>query len=163
VADRQPLWSDVRYDIDLARQHAVAADKRALSLQGPNHSLDETARSDRELTIGLFLHNCYGAMAVLERLLMAIDGEKPVGGDYHKELVRRAARPVSGVRPAIISRKTAEELNELRKFRHVLRHAYDEYDYAKVAPNVPLAKELVARFEADLLAFAETIGVKRAE
>jgi hypothetical protein len=125
---------------------------------------NEMARSDREHAIGLLLHNCYGAMeAVLERLQVAIDGEKPIGGDYHKELVRRAARPVPGLRPAIISRRTAEELNELRKFRHVLRHAYDEYDYAKVAPNVPLAKELVARFEADVLTFARQMGAKRAD
>jgi hypothetical protein len=117
-------------------------------------------RIDREYAIGAMLHNAYGAMeSALERLIQAVDGDLPSGAAYHAELVRRAARAVNGVRPAIISRTTATELQRLRAFRHAFRHAYDGYDYARAAENVPLAERVTGRFRDEITRFATTIGL----
>ena len=44
---------------------------------------------------------------------------------WHMELIRRLSIEIPGVRPALFSAKLAADLQELRGFRHVVRHAYD--------------------------------------
>jgi hypothetical protein len=53
-----------------------------------------------------------------------IDGEKPVGENWHQVLLKQMANEVSGVRPAVISENTFVKLNEYRGFRHVVRNVY---------------------------------------
>lgn len=43
---------------------------------------------------------------------------------WHSELLKRMALEVDDVRPAVISKKTRNSLDELRKFRHVFRFSY---------------------------------------
>ena len=44
---------------------------------------------------------------------------------WHMELLRRLSIAIPGVRPALFSTELASDLQELRGFRHVVRHAYD--------------------------------------
>lgn len=64
------------------------------------------------------------------------------------------------MRPPIISPETAAELDVLRGFRHVFRHAYEDYDYGKAEGNVAVALRVVDRLAADIEAFAATLGVE---
>ncbi len=41
------------------------------------------------------------------------------------ELMRRLSIEIPGVRPALFSSELVSDLQELRGFRHVVRHAYD--------------------------------------
>lgn len=50
-----------------------------------------------------------------------IDDEK----GWHADLIRRMNLSISGVRPALFPHEIAQELHELRMFRHVFNHAYD--------------------------------------
>ena len=155
-------WADIRRDLDAARTNAANAATRADSLRESGDSMAADARLDREYAIGLMLHNAYGAMeSALERLIRAMDGDLPVGGSFHSEIIRRAAAPIEGVRPAIIGARTAAQLQKLRGFRHALRHAYDSFDYSRAAENVPLAVEAEQALRADLEAFAAAVGILR--
>jgi hypothetical protein len=49
---------------------------------------------------------------------------------YHQELLKRMAFEIPGIRPQILSAKSYELLEELRRFRHLYRHAYT-YDLDK--------------------------------
>lgn len=44
---------------------------------------------------------------------------------WHMELLRRLSLPIPGIRPALLQPELLAHLNELRGFRHVVRHAYD--------------------------------------
>ena len=44
---------------------------------------------------------------------------------WHMELIRRLSIDIPGVRPALFSGDLISDLQELRGFRHVVRHAYD--------------------------------------
>jgi hypothetical protein len=151
------LWADVRRDLHAARANVETAAARAETLRDAAMAPD--ARLDREYAVGLMLHNGYGAMeSALERLIRAIDGDLPAGSSYHAEIIRRAAHPIAGVRPAMIGAQTAARLQKLRGFRHALRHAYDDFDYSRAAENVPVAIEAERALRTDIEAFAATVG-----
>lgn len=159
MAANPALWADIRRDLDAARTNIRNAAMRADALHtgGP---LPDDLRMDREYAIGLMLHNGYGAMeCALERLVQAVDGGLPSGAAYHAELIRRAAAPVAGLRPAMITSETAGRLQKLRSFRRALRHAYDGYDYTRAAENVPVAVAVEDSFRADMTAFATSMGI----
>ncbi|QCO02922.1 hypothetical protein [Azospirillum argentinense] len=159
MAANPALWADIQRDLDAARTNIRNAAMRADALQAGGE-LSGDLRMDREYAIGLMLHNGYGAMeCALERLVQAVDGGLPSGAAYHAELIRRAAAPVAGLRPAMITSETAGRLQKLRSFRHALRHAYDGYDYTRAAENVPVAVAVEDSFRTDMTAFATSMGI----
>lgn len=71
------------------------------------------------------LHHVYSAIeAILERVMRTVEGDLPAGPEYHRALLDSAALELDGIRPALLSRQTVEQLHELRSFRHFVRHAY---------------------------------------
>jgi len=73
----------------------------------------------------LLAHDFYtGVESIFERIAMEIDSCYPNGPDSHQRLIRNMTLEVKGVRPSVISKELAGELDELRKFRHFIRHAY---------------------------------------
>ena len=159
MAANPALWADVRRDLDAARDSCSRAASRAKSLEERGHQMDPDARFDRELAVGTLLHDCYSAMeACIERLIEAIDGDRPKGGDYHAQLIGRAAASIEGLRPAVITGETARDLNTLRSFRHAMRHAYGSFDYCRAAPNVPIAIRTVDRFDREVTGFLQGLG-----
>lgn len=52
---------------------------------------------------------------------------------WHKDLIRRMALEIDGVRPAFLSKKDVTLIDELRAFRHVFWHIYQsELDVEKL-------------------------------
>lgn len=51
----------------------------------------------------------------------------PTGDSWHTSLIRRASKPISGDRPAIISNDVAEKIDQLKRFRHVAVHNYNNF------------------------------------
>jgi hypothetical protein len=151
-----PSWIDVAADLDAALKQASLAQSRAGRLAG---RLDDD-RSAHEIAIGKHLHDAYtAAEKAIERLVELVDGDIPRGRSFHRDLIRRAAMPVPGGRPAVISDEMAAGLEELLGFRHVFRHAYGSFDYARAAPNVPLAASLIPRLRNEIAAFAAGLGL----
>lgn len=71
------------------------------------------------------LHNLYSAFEDLFRIV-ANHFENHISEQtgWHKELLKRMATDIRGIRPAFISSQVHELLEDLRGFRHVFRHAY---------------------------------------
>lgn len=156
MARNSALWLDVLQDLQAARRSVEWAQQQA-DLPPPT---DADARFARDYTIGGMIHNCYGAIErALERIVLSIDERLPEGGDHHRELVLRASREMAGMRPPIVSKETAADLDRLRRFRHAFRHVYDEYDYGKAEENVAVAARVVIAVRTDLGAFAAALGV----
>jgi hypothetical protein len=76
--------------------------------------------------LGYMLHNLYGAMEDLfQEVARTFENRVEDPQRYHRELLKRMALEIPGVRPALLSSPSHSLLNELRGFRHVFRHAYD--------------------------------------
>ena len=62
---------------------------------------------------------------MLERICEAFENQFEKRGDYHEKLIQRLGLRLEGIRPAFIPGGRANEVRELKGFRHVVRHAYD--------------------------------------
>jgi len=93
-------------------------------------------RGDDLMACAGYLHHYYtGVESILERISRSFDGGLVLGGDYHRELLRSMTLEIPDIRPSIISKEFAEELDEYRRFRHMFRHAYgSEIRWRKMEP-----------------------------
>ena len=127
------------------------------------------AQANQDLYIDSVALNLHGFYAGLERLLEAIayllNGGPPKGEAWHRELLRQMATSVRGVRPPVISPQTTEDLDEFRRFRHVVRNVYAEHlDPNRLGKLVEKLPALWNRLEAELTTFAEFLEeVNRAD
>lgn len=76
--------------------------------------------------LAYLLHNIYSAFEELfKQIAKTFENQLDDSGRYHAELLRRMALEIHKIRPAFLSFPSLEVLEELRRFRHLFRHAYD--------------------------------------
>lgn len=74
--------------------------------------------------LGYTLHNLYNLMEnSFFRIAKHFENDLGTEG-WHKELLHRMTLSIDGIRPRVIDGKTAEQIDELRAFRHVFRNMY---------------------------------------
>lgn len=107
--------------------------------------------------VALNLHDLYsGVERIFELIAEVIDMDKPKGENWHLALLTQMANEVPGVRPAVISGTSLQELNEYRGFRHVVRNVYTyRFDSEKIDRLVGKAPEMYNRVRTELLAFSD--------
>ncbi len=103
--------------------------------------------------------NLHGFYAGLERLLEiiadGIDETKPVGAQWHQQLLRQMTSEIAEVRPAVISPDLRDQLDRYRGFRHVVRNVYTfNLDSEQVEILVRHLPETMTQLRQELLAFA---------
>ena len=123
----------------------------------PNTQSPSDNRDTYVDSVSLNLHGFYsGIERLFEHIARHIDGGLPPGDTWHRDLLQQMAHEVADLRPAVISSSTAERLDEFRRFRHVVRHAYAIYlTPDKIAPLITVLPELWVQLQAELLAFAD--------
>jgi hypothetical protein len=95
-------------------ERAVAA--RRHSVVDPDFALDSAA---------LNLHDVYaGLERVFTQIATVVDQSMPSGPDWHRALLQQMTIGVSGLRPRVLSSDLARTLDELLRFRHVVRNVY---------------------------------------
>ena len=62
---------------------------------------------------------------MLENVCMVFENHFDHHGDWHEKLLGRLALDLPGLRPAFLPAHAVPELRELKRFRHLIRHAYD--------------------------------------
>ena len=123
----------------------------------------EIVRGSDLMACAGYLHHYYtGIESVFERISKAFDGGLTSGGDYHRELLRSMTIEIPDIRPRIISRDLAEELDEYRRFRHMFRHSYgSELRWSKMKPLAKgidsLTKVLIERIS-EFMLFVEKLS-----
>ncbi len=76
-------------------------------------------------SVALNLHSFYsGLERIFELVAMQLDEGRLGGAEWHAELLRQMAIDLDETRPAVLSKATALELDEYRKFRHRVRSIY---------------------------------------
>ena len=70
------------------------------------------------------IHNLYSAFEQLFETVARFFENRLEEQRYHVDLLRRMRLEIDGVRPALVSDEAFILLDELRRFRHLFRHAY---------------------------------------
>lgn len=88
----------------------------------------QRSTSEQEIyldSVALNLHGFYsGVERLFELIARHVDQSSPVGEMWHRDLLQQMAQEMANVRPAVISREKASSLDELRRFRHLVRNVY---------------------------------------
>lgn len=105
----------------LNQQKHIEVIYRKLAARKKNAARDPLAFEN----LGFQLHNLYSAFEDLFRIVAThFENHISEQGGWHKELLKRMATNIPGVRPPFISTQAQAILDELRGFRHVFRHSY---------------------------------------
>nr|WP_217360027.1 hypothetical protein [Anabaena sp. UHCC 0253] len=71
------------------------------------------------------MHGFYtGVERIFQVIANQIDYRKPTGDKWHSELLEQMSIDLPGIRQAVISENALLVLDELRRFRHVVRSVY---------------------------------------
>ena len=80
---------------------------------------------EETIAIAYTLHNLYCALEdIFKEVAKTFENELEDPARFHAELLQRMALAIYKIRPAFVSPPSLPALQELRKFRHVFRHAY---------------------------------------
>ena len=123
-------------------------------------ALQRAVRSEDDLywdSVALNLHGLYdGLERIFELIALRVDSNLPAGADRHKQLLLQMTSNLPGIRPAVISQPTWQSLDDLRGFRHVVRHVYTmNLDPIKLKGLAERSQELLARLDRELTAFSQ--------
>ena len=111
---RGQLEEDHRFITLCAQRHTEMVSRAA-------HATDDEMAT---MAVAYLLHNLYTAFEgyfhrVAKHFENSIDDSS-----WHRELLERMKIDVPGIRPAIIDAELEEQLDELRRFRHLFRNLY---------------------------------------
>jgi len=86
---------------------------------------DRPPSLQEKAAIGYLLHNLYSAFENIFKNIATTFGNM-IGEPqtWHAALLRRMTLEIEGVRPRVIGPEDYDALDELRRFRHIFRHAY---------------------------------------
>jgi hypothetical protein len=148
-------WFEVEADIDAAIRHF----RQSVELYRKG-GFDAPGLDGYQAEMAL-MHALQSAHTSLEagflRILEMLGEERPVGENWHADLISRVAAALPGRRPAIITTQVAEAATETRRFRHRATHNYDSFRVGEVSRTIEAAAALAGGLEADILAFRNII------
>lgn len=146
------LWDDIAADLASARRHFGQAVQiyRTRMAEAPDYVVAMAFQHAMQSGYTSF-------EAAMRRLLNLLDEPLPAGPDDHAALLKRLGRPVEGQRPAVLDALMLAHADELRSFRHVAMHAYDNFQPRKAAIPVESAEAFLAGIDATLARFRAAV------
>jgi hypothetical protein len=148
-------WFEVQADVEAAVRHF----RQSIELYRKG-GFDAPGLDGYQAEMAL-MHALQSAHTSLEsgflRILEMLGEERPVGENWHADLITRIAAVLPGRRPAIISAQIAEAATETRRFRHRATHNYDSFRVEEVSRTIEAAAALASGLQADILAFRNII------
>lgn len=156
----EAFLADIKSDLTYLQKEKSSIQRKLLRLQSEKdpENIDSHIKA-----IAGSLHSIYtGCENILERIIRTVDGDIPLGKDYHSLLLRRAITTIDAIRPEILSIETYAKLDELRAYRHKFRNIY----LYLIAPAriIDLAQEgiaLVDQFHNDIDVFCAFLSSKQ--
>ncbi len=110
-------------------------------------------------SIALNLHDFYtGLERVFSQIATTVDQTIPSGKNWHRELLNQMGKQVENLRPQILSKITIQELDEYRRFRHVVRNVYGfEFEITRIEPLVNSLLPCFTNVKNELLDFVQIL------
>ena len=148
-------WFEVDSDIDAAVRHF----RQSVELFRKG-GFDAPGLAGYQAEMAL-MHALQSAHTSLEggllRILEMLGEERPVGENWHADLITRVAAVLPGRRPAIIGTLIAEAATETRRFRHRATHNYDSFRVYEATRTIEAAEILANGLKAAIFAFRYVI------
>jgi hypothetical protein len=150
-------WADVLEDAKEAATHFANAVR--LFEIGGFHGDELEPYRDRMAFMHAVQAGHTSFEAALLRVLEILGEEKPTGNQWHRDLIRRAARQIEGEngRPAILSPELARYTDETRRFRNLAVHSYGSFDPGKAVLTVEAARHIAEGLTSSLTTFREAV------
>jgi hypothetical protein len=103
----------------------------------------------------LRLHNFYtGCERIFKLIVSEVNGGVPQELDWHKRMLNQVSLEIEDIRPAVISPETRKELEELLRFRHIVRNIYGfELTPERIEALIALTIGLYPRFTKEIEKF----------
>ncbi len=122
-------------------------------------TVDPSTGAPEAALVALSLDHAYQAFEnVLVRLERALGLPSRTGSDWHRSLLADAALGVAGLRPALFPAEVERDWDELRRFRHFLRHAYPlDLDPHRLARSLEHLGRAIAQTNAPLRAALQAL------
>lgn len=113
--------------------------------------------------LGYQLHNLYNAAEDLLKIVAsAFENQIEDSAAWHRGLVHQLSLNIEGVRPALVSADSLPGLDELRRFRHVFRHAYGAaLDADRTLQLLAVARSTHVMFRRDSAEFVQKLRTIR--
>lgn len=108
-------------------------------------------------SVALNLHSFYsGLERLFELIARQVDRHLPDGESWHRDLLKQMSQDWRKTRPAVISPENVAAIDELRRFRHLVRNVYT-IDLApeKMTSLMETLPKVWPQLRAELLAFAD--------
>ncbi len=88
-------------------------------------SLNESASGEALIVASYHLNNLYNAAEnIFRNIATTFENSIDDKAGWHSQLLQRMRLDLSPLRPALIDRAVYDQLDELRRFRHLFRSAY---------------------------------------
>jgi hypothetical protein len=109
--------------------------------------------------IALSLHDFYnGIERIFTKIATTVDGNLPTGKNWHQKLIQQMLTDNPDFRPSVISESLLSELDELRRFHHVVRSLYAfELDQNRIVDLIQKLDILWEPLKQELRDFAELL------
>jgi hypothetical protein len=89
------------------------------------HPLPPDGNEGQLIVIAYYVHNLYNAFEnIFQNIATTFENSVEESGRWHAQLLERMRLDVTPLRPAVIDEAAYDALDELRRFRHLFRHAY---------------------------------------
>jgi len=151
-----PVFARLRPRLDRAKEEMA---RLAAFRAGATFSDERTARWGIAIATAAAVENVYGGIEeVLKSLAANIDESLPRGDQWHRELLDQMA-VAADARPALLSAGLRDQLDELRQFRHLVRHRYgSELESARVEAMYRVCGAALAEFERQFSALGRALS-----
>ncbi len=90
-----------------------------------SHSIEFDTSKDELIVIAYYLNNLYSAFeSIFRNVATTFENSIDSASGWHSQLLERMSLDLRPLRPNLITESTLPALDELRRFRHLFRHAY---------------------------------------
>ncbi|EAZ91011.1 hypothetical protein CY0110_27405 [Crocosphaera chwakensis CCY0110] len=94
----------------------------------------------------------------MTQIATTVDQTIPSGKNWHRELLNQMGDKIDNLRPQIFSKITIEQLDEYRRFRHVVRNIYGfEFEITRVEPLINSLDKCFTNVKNELLDFVQIL------
>jgi hypothetical protein len=124
--------------------------------------VNRTNKEEIAESAALRLHNFYtGCERIFKLIVSEVNGGVPHELDWHKRMLTQVSLEIEDIRPAVISLKTKNDLEELLRFRHIVRNIYGfELKPERIQTLITLTLSLFPRFTKEIENFmAFLVGI----
>ena len=141
------LISEIKDELELVE--LLVADIEEVRKTIPKSS---KAKGVYEESLALKLHNFYtGCERIFLRVVDDINGGVSRSQDWHKRLLKSMSLEIENIRPPVILKSTAKDLEEFLAFRHVGRNIYGfEIDSERLKTLISKVEGVYEKFRKDI-------------